>query len=127
MINRLEMLNQQRVTLAARVNTLRDAPPDQLVPRLGAFLATHPDPSVRDGEEAVRWATHAHLARGGTDAPTMLVLATALAEAGRFERAIDVGTAALQPAREARSERLVRELQRRIALFEARQAYHYGD
>jgi outer membrane protein TolC len=36
-INRLEHLNQQRVTLAARVNTLRDAPPERPVPRLGAL------------------------------------------------------------------------------------------
>lgn len=36
-ITRLELLNQQRVTLAARVNTLRDEPPEQLVPRLGAL------------------------------------------------------------------------------------------
>jgi len=36
-INRLELLNQQRVTLAARVNTLRAEPPEQPVPRLGAL------------------------------------------------------------------------------------------
>ena len=36
-INRLELLNRQRLTLAARVNTLRNEPPERLVPRLGAL------------------------------------------------------------------------------------------
>lgn len=36
-INRQELLNQQRVTLAARVNTLRAEPPEQPVPLLGVL------------------------------------------------------------------------------------------
>ncbi len=33
-VNRLDLLEQQRVTLAARVNTLRDQPPERLVPHV---------------------------------------------------------------------------------------------
>jgi len=116
----------------AAAGVLRDrarrAPHDlSIVEALADMLATHRVASVRDGEEAVRWATHAHLARGGKDASTMLVFATALAEAGQFDRAVQIGTAALEHARGAQNEHLARELQRRIALFDARRPYHYGD
>jgi cobalt-zinc-cadmium efflux system outer membrane protein len=36
-ISRLELLDQQRITLAARVNTLRAEPPERPVPRVGAL------------------------------------------------------------------------------------------
>ena len=36
-INRMELLNQQRATLAARINTLRNEPPEQPIPRVGAL------------------------------------------------------------------------------------------
>lgn len=109
-------------------NRAHRAPHDLLVVEMLAdLLATHRLASVRNGEEAVRWATHAHRARGGSHAPTMLVLASALAEAGQFDRAVSVGTAALEVARASRNERLARELLRRIAMFEAGRPYHFGD
>ncbi len=121
-------LNRPDAAAGVLRDRARRAPNDlSIVAMLADLLATHREASVRDGEEAVRWATHAHRARGARDAPTMLVLATALAEAGQFARAMHVGNAALEPARAAQDERLVGELQRRIALFEARRPYHYDD
>jgi len=98
-----------------------------IVEMLADLLATYPDAAVRNGPEAVRWATHVHRARGGRNPATMLVLASALAEDGQFQRAADVGNNALAAAQDARNERLAQELQRRIALFDAQRPYHYGD
>jgi Flp pilus assembly protein TadD len=51
-------------------------------------LATHPDASVRDGNEAVALGERAVALTGGTDAALLDTLAAAYAESGRFEDAI---------------------------------------
>jgi tetratricopeptide (TPR) repeat protein len=57
---------------------------------LAWILATSPDPSLRNGEEAVLWATRASATAGGENAALLDTLAVALAEAGRFEEALVV-------------------------------------
>ncbi len=57
---------------------------------LAWVLATSPDASLRNGTEAVYWATRANDAVGHEDAALLDTLAAALAEAGRFDEAIQI-------------------------------------
>lgn len=122
------LVNSQRGAVAAEVlragARLTPAAPE-VIDELADLLSTHPDPAVRNGPEAVQWARQRVAATGGTDAPALLTLATALAEAGDFENAIATCTRALDLAEQKQHDRLARELRRRLALFRARAPYHY--
>jgi tetratricopeptide (TPR) repeat protein len=54
---------------------------------LAWILATSPDPGLRDGPEAVRWAERAARTAGRESPPLLESLAAALAATGRFEQA----------------------------------------
>jgi tetratricopeptide (TPR) repeat protein len=54
---------------------------------LAWILATHPDPELRNGAEAVQWATQVCEIDGSTDPATLDTLAAALAETGHFAEA----------------------------------------
>ena len=79
---------------------------------------------MRDGARAVRLAMK--LCPALTDCrPTYLdTLAAALAEAGRFDEAVEVARQALELARTASDERLAQSLTSRLQLYEAGQPYH---
>ncbi|MDR3637793.1 MAG: tetratricopeptide repeat protein [Isosphaeraceae bacterium] len=55
---------------------------------LAWVLATHPDPTVRNGHEAVRLSEDVCLARNAKDAKSWGTLAAAYAESGRFDDAV---------------------------------------
>jgi len=55
-------------------------------------LATNPDPTVRNGHEAVRLAERASQLLGGEDLKSLATLDAAFAEANRFEEAISTAT-----------------------------------
>ena len=93
---------------------------------LADLLSTHPNAAVRNGPEAVEWARRLDAATGGQHAPTLLTLATALAEAGDFEGAVTTATRALVLAEQAEHDRLAAELRRRLELFRADTPYHYN-
>jgi hypothetical protein len=80
---------------------------------------------VRNGEEAVRWALHVSRAQGPDHSASALTLATAYAEAGRFDEAVRTAEHALYLARQVGDEELSFELERRLTLFRAGQPYHY--
>ena len=85
----LEKLGRVSEAVAEYRETLRLDPDSPSVQRrLAWVLATDPDPSVRNGPEAVRWAELAVAAKDFRNAQTVDVLACAYAEAGRFEDAI---------------------------------------
>jgi tetratricopeptide (TPR) repeat protein len=78
---------------AAAVEVLREritAVPDDLActAYLAHLLSTHPDDDLRNGAEAVELAKRVNSRAGGSDAKSLLLLATALAEAQRFDEAI---------------------------------------
>ena len=82
---------------------------------LALLLATHPDPAVRNGAEAVQWAEHCTRATQYRDPIPLATLAAAYAEAGRFadaiqsqNQALQLAPAALQPEFRARLERYAR-------------------
>jgi Flp pilus assembly protein TadD len=88
-----------------------------LIRSLACLLAAHPDDSIRNGEEAVRWALYANRVRNGKHAPTLMTLATAYAEVGRFEEAVDTAGQALVLTEASGDDTLASELKRRLALF----------
>ncbi len=94
---------------------------------LADLLATFPDPSLRNGEEAVFWASKASAARSHTNPWYLLTLATAVAEAGRFEDAVQTAERAVPLAVAEGDQGLAAELQRRLRLFRDGKPYHYGD
>jgi cytochrome c-type biogenesis protein CcmH/NrfG len=98
-----------------------------LIDYLAQLLSTHPDEDVRNGEEAVKWATR--VSRGHNDANprSLMTLATAYAEAGRFDEAVDTAQRALELAERNGDDRLSSELQRRLTLFLQRKPYHFAD
>jgi len=65
---------------------------------LAWILATHPDPSLRDGQMAVELAQHACKASDYKQPILLGTLAAAYAEAGRFDEAIRTGEQARQLA-----------------------------
>lgn len=98
-----------------------------LVDYLAQLLATYPDDNVRDGEEAVRWALHVSRARGSDHPASLLTLATAFAEAGRFDDAVSTAEHALALARQNGDEAMSFELKHRLALFRAGKPYYFTE
>ena len=91
---------------------------------LAWILATHPDPQIRDGQQAVRWAENVCKAGAYQSSTALDTLAAAYAEAGRIEDAIRIASKAVQLARDAEQPELVEEIQARLELFEQGEAYH---
>ncbi len=91
------------------------------------ILATHPDPRLRDGEEAVRLATRAaQLAEGEGEGNAMRIailetLAAAYAEAGDFDRAVATEGRARSLATAAGASPMARDMEARTNLYRARQ------
>ncbi len=86
---------------------------------LAWILATHTDARIRNGKEAVRWATRATENPAGTPFEVLDTLAASLAEAGRFEEAVDAAHRALDAAPVAAQ----REIAERLRLYERRNPY----
>jgi Flp pilus assembly protein TadD len=88
-------------------------------------LATHPQPSQRDGPEAVRLAKQ--VCQSGPPAALFLdTLAAAYANIGDFEKAVATARRALALATEHGPPDLAQEIRRRLVMYENRQAYYEG-
>lgn len=85
---------------------------------LAWILATHPDASVRNGTEALRWSET--LVQAGTrrDPRALDTLAAALAETGDFARAAAVCQEGIGLARAAGNARLSSEMQTRLGAYQ---------
>ncbi len=96
------------------------APDDpRLLARLAWLLATAPETGLRDGEEAVAMAERA-LELLPVELPEALdVLAAALAEAGRFDRAVETAARARELAWSGSRPELAGPIGERLALYEA--------
>jgi tetratricopeptide (TPR) repeat protein len=94
---------------------------------LADFLATFPDPSLRNGDEAVYWASKSSDGRGQQSARGLLTLATAFAEAGQLDEAVKTAEKALSLATAESNQKLAADLQHRLQLFRSGRPYHYGD
>lgn len=117
---------QGRYAQAATVlrEGLANAAPDVWVANnLAWLLATCPDPAVRDGQEAVRWARRAVELAGRPDPAVLDTLAAALAERGDFDEAVRTARQAVLLATEMGDVALSGELRDRERLYEARKPY----
>jgi tetratricopeptide (TPR) repeat protein len=95
--------------------------PNRLASRrqLAWALATCPEPSVRNGSEAVALAEKALQLSEGRDPAILSTLAAAYAEAGRFSEAVETAQRALVLAREQNAQPLAEALRRWIPLYGA--------
>ena len=87
-------------------------------------LATHPDPRLRNGEEAMQLARRAAGLTGGKDPGDLDTLAAACAEAHQFGEAINVAERAAALAQSAGQNELARQIQTRLAGYRSEQPYH---
>jgi len=116
---------QAQAALAQYREVLRhrpDWPP--ALSRLAWLLATHKDPGVRNGAEAVRLAERLGQITGQQQAEAMDVLAAAYAEAGRFNDAVGAAQKAIELATAAGRQDLVRPIQERLKSYQAERPYH---
>jgi protein O-mannosyl-transferase len=111
-------------SLAARyyASALDQRPDDvALLNRLGWILATAADEPSRDGARAIALAERAVRLTNQQDVESLDTLAVAYAEADRFNEAIAMGVEALALARAKGHRDIVPELERRLAVYQARQ------
>lgn len=88
---------------------------------LAWMLATWPDPSVRNGTEAVALAGRLNQLANGADPKILRTLAAAYAEAGRFPEAVATAKQALALAQS--NAALENELQTEVELFQNHSPY----
>jgi len=107
-----DMVRVLRDAAAAEPNNVRFAF------SLAQILATSRDATVRNGQEAIRWATRAAELTDHGDPEVLAMLAAAYAEAGEFSRAIEVGKAALSKAQLNSDDRLAGRIRLQLTEFE---------
>jgi protein O-mannosyl-transferase len=91
--------------------------------RLAWLLATHPDAAVRNPDEALRLARHASAATQGRDPEMLDTLAAAEATSGALADAASTAAHALELANERHAAPLAADIEARLALYRAGQAY----
>ena len=87
-------------------------------------LATCPDANIRNGTRAVQLAERACAITGSRQAIPLGTLATAYAEAGRFDDAIATAEKACTLASESGKPDLLKQIQELLELYRAHQPYH---
>jgi tetratricopeptide (TPR) repeat protein len=121
-------LLQSRGHDAEAIAALRQAvrlKPDWPAPlnTLAWLLATHPDPRLRNGEDAVRFANRVVELMGEREPGALDTRGAAEAAAGHFDRARASAARALELAVAAGDDSLADGIRRRIALYERGMAY----
>lgn len=110
-----DVLSRARSTVPGDVHVLT---------ALASLLATAPDPAVRDGPRAVELAEQAARLSPQPSLPLFEALATAYAEAGRFDEALSFATRARDFAASAGATSWHERFGRLCTLFAQRQSYH---
>lgn len=91
---------------------------------LAWILATDIDESIRNGDEAIRWATVACKGKGRENPEYLDTLAAAYAEARRFKQAVGTAKKSIGLARSAGDENLAQEVEHRLGLYRSNKAFH---
>jgi spermidine synthase len=91
---------------------------------LAWILATHGNPMFRNGHKAVQLSEYACRLDGRKDPYLLDTLAAAYAEIGRFKKAQLTALEAIDRAQLIGVEQLVREIQRRLILYQSEHPYH---
>ena len=99
--------------------------PDFLLAKkeLAWLLATHPDPNVRDAEEALRLADSVAELTKGRNAKALDTLAAAYATRKQFDLAVSVAQKAFTLASDAHDVELVDQVRARLDLYKLKQLY----
>jgi len=97
------------------------------IKHLAWILATHPDPAVRSGTEAVRLAERAVALTGRKDPSCLDTLAAAHAEAGRFPDAAAAAHEAAAMATALGQKELAAQIDARRALYQAGRPYRAAE
>jgi len=84
------------------------------------LLATSSDAALRNGSEAVSLAEHAVQLTSGHEPALLGTLAAAYAEAGEFDKAVELEQRATDLAAQQGNTRLAATLEGRLALFQAK-------
>jgi tetratricopeptide (TPR) repeat protein len=99
---------------------LTNAPDDAEAQKNMAWvLATSPESRIRDGNKAVQLAERANQSTNGRNLNTIITLAAAYAEAGRFPDAIQTAEAAMEVANNSGNVTLAEGIRAYIELFRA--------
>ena len=100
--------------------------PDQpeICNNLAWTLATHPDPKLRDGNEAVRLAEHACQLSAYRKTIMVGTLAAAYAEAGRFSEAVSTAGKSIALAQAGGERQLAERNQQLLELYQAGKPFH---
>ncbi len=132
---RLGQLLTERGDFAEAANVMRKGcqlDPDNLsmANNLAWLLATCPEPRVRDGAEAVSIMLPLSQAFNDWKASSVLgpsvldTLAASYAEAGQFEKAVNVARRTMHQAQAARQDTLAKQIRLRLAFYEQCKPYH---
>jgi Flp pilus assembly protein TadD len=106
--------------LAQRRDRLRLNPNDvTLLNDTAWLLATNPNVSIRNGQQAVELAQRAVDLSGGQEPAILSTLAAACAEAGRFPEAVPTARKALELAKRQNKPALAESIQAKLSLYEA--------
>ncbi len=95
----------------------------QALSRLAWILSTDPDPSLRDGKQAIRYARRASDKSDGKNVAVLDVLAAAFAEAGDFEQAVKTAELAEKTALENNRPQDAEAVARRLTLYRQSKPY----
>jgi tetratricopeptide (TPR) repeat protein len=112
--------SQGAQALAEWRKALRQAPDNlQVLNATAWLLATSTDPTLRKGTEAVALAAHAVELTSGREPALLATLAAAYAEAGSFQKAVELEQRATDLATQAGNSHLADTLRTRLAQLQA--------
>ena len=92
--------------------------------KLAWLLATSPQASLRNGDQAIELAHRANQLTGGSNPVILCTLAAAWAEAGRFPEAVATAQRALQLAEAQSNQALADDLRSELKLYQASIPFH---
>jgi tetratricopeptide (TPR) repeat protein len=105
--------------------TLAINPDDaEVLNKLAWLLATSPEASLRNGNQAVELAQRANQLTSGENPVVLCTLAAACAEAGRFPEALAIAQRALPLAGAQSNQALADDLRSELQLYQARIPFH---
>ncbi|MGA2788480.1 MAG: tetratricopeptide repeat protein [Verrucomicrobiota bacterium] len=92
--------------------------------KLAWLLATSPQASLRNGNQAIELAQRANQLTGGDNPVTLCTLAAACAEAGQFPEAVATAQRALPLAEAQSNQALADDIRSELKLYQARTPFH---
>ncbi|MFC1654459.1 tetratricopeptide repeat protein [Myxococcota bacterium] len=119
----LAHINRHAEAIVYYRKVLKLTPKDpRLLNELALLLATHPDPKIRNGKEAVKLSRRACRLTNNRIPATLETLAAAYAEVGNFPKAIETMEKALKLAQKSKNPKLIAKLTMQIEQYRQNQS-----